>query len=154
METPGKVITPFHQDVTSTLGSIGQIVVWVPLHDVTRDNYPVSAVLGSHKLGILETKETEFGLGVANAKEFEDKDEAIELVCGEFLLFSSYLVHRTLNKGDFRMAVSFRFNDLSDKNWQQRNYFNPFQRHYDRSMYERNKLELESNDHYFGSSTI
>ena len=149
MENKDKVVTPFHQDVTSTLGSVGQVVVWIPLHTVSRDNYAISATLGSHKNGILETKQSEFGLGVSDTELFENQDQVIELIRGQILLFSSYLVHRTLSHGDFRIAASFRFNDLGDESWVDRNYFNPFQRSYDSSMYDINRTALTKNLDYF-----
>lgn len=149
MDNPGKVLTPFHQDVTSTLGSVGQVVVWIPLHEVKVDNFPVSGVLGSHKKGILETVETDFGLGISDVQNFQNIETIFDLKLGQFLCFSSYFLHRTVSTGQFRIAVSFRFNDVLDADWQKRDYYNPFQRTYDKSQYEVNRKSLSKNSNYF-----
>ena len=123
-----KVFTPPHQDVISTKGSIGQVVVWIPLHDVLVDGYGISAIPGSHKLGSLETDSSGFGHTVKPSLIKGLPSKYLELSFGEAVIFSQYLVHHTHTVGNFRMALSFRFNDISDADWANRNYFVSFER--------------------------
>jgi phytanoyl-CoA hydroxylase len=135
MATQEKVITPWHQDMWSTRGSSNQVVVWIPLHDVDQDNYPLEVLPQSHLAGLRPTHTTEFGLAVEATKEEEIASKAVELKKGECCVFSSYLVHRTSQIGVFRMAVSFRLNDLLSHEWAHRKFFNPFTRHIDSTDY-------------------
>jgi phytanoyl-CoA hydroxylase len=123
-----KVFTPAHQDVVSTKGSVGQVVVWIPLHNVDEDNFGICAIPGSHKLGLLETDPSEFGHTVKPVLIDGMKSEYLSLKQGESVIFSQYLVHQTHKIGKFRMALSFRFNDISDEAWRKRKYFVPFER--------------------------
>jgi hypothetical protein len=123
-----KVFTPPHQDVISTKGSIGQVVVWIPLHDVPVDGYGISAIPGSHKLGKLKTDSAGFGHTVKPSLIEGLPSKYLELSFGDTVIFSQYLVHHTHTIGNFRMALSFRFNDISDTDWAKRNYFVSFER--------------------------
>jgi hypothetical protein len=123
-----KVFTPPHQDVVSTRGSVGQVVIWIPLHDVGQDNFGISALAGSHKMGILDTDPSEFGHTVKQNLLGDSEFGYIELEKGDSVIFSQYLVHHTHQIGKFRMALSFRFNDMSDQEWKVRKFFVPFER--------------------------
>jgi hypothetical protein len=123
-----KVFTPPHQDVISTKGSIGQVVVWIPLHDVFVDGYGISAIPGSHKLGTLQTDASGFGHTVKPSLIEGMQSKYLDLAFGDTVIFSQYLVHHTHTVGKFRMALSFRFNDISDVDWARRHYFVSFER--------------------------
>lgn len=141
VQTQDKVFTPFHQDYYSTRGSIGQCVVWIPLHDVRENHATVEVLPGSHLLGPLPTIETEFG-SATTGEITESLGCQLRLKTGDFLVFSSMLVHRTtaptiestaLPEGsegpvNQRWAISIRFNDLDDAGWRDSNYTNPFGR--------------------------
>jgi hypothetical protein len=145
-----KVFTPAHQDVISTKGSVGQLVVWIPLHEVSVDNFGINAIPGSHKLGTLDTDPSAFGHTVKPELISDMTSEYIPLNKGDSLIFSQYLVHHTHKIGKFRMALSFRFNDMSDVHWQKRKYFVPFERTAVTKEYEDNRqLAPIRNLHYF-----
>jgi hypothetical protein len=57
----------------------------------------------------------------------------------DLLAFSMYLVHRTLKQGKFRMAISFRFNDMADHEFAKRYYYSPFIRMVDEKEYNDNR---------------
>ena len=134
-----KVFTPPHQDVISTKGSVGQVVIWVPLHSISTDNYGIQVYPGSHKLGILEIDESSFGHTV-KTKEIQNlQSQYIELDFGSAMIFSQYLIHFTHSVGKFRMAISFRFNDLTDKDWAKRKYFVPFNRSVVKDVFQDNR---------------
>jgi hypothetical protein len=123
-----KVFTPPHQDVISTKGSISQVVIWIPLHDVHPNNFGIKAFSGTHKLGTLATDPSPFGHTV-KPEYYSGMDSTyLTLEKGDSVIFSQYLIHKTHPVGEFRMALSFRFNDIEDDAWRQRKYFVPFER--------------------------
>ncbi len=131
-----KVFTPPHQDVVSTKGSIGQLVIWIPLHNVEQDNFGITAFSGTHKMGTLPTDYSPFGHTV-KPEYYEGLDSKyLNLDMGELVIFSQYLIHKTHPVGKFRMALSFRFNDMLDEEWRKRKYFVPFERLPVTSKYE------------------
>lgn len=132
----GKVFTPAHQDVISTKGSVGQLVLWIPLHTVSADNFGVEAWPGSHLLGALPSANAEFGHTVLEKFIPLTNPDYIEVQKGEALVFSQYLIHRTCSSGQFRLAVSFRFNDAQDKDWAARKFYSAFDRVQNTSKFE------------------
>lgn len=132
-----KVFTPAHQDVVSTKGTVGQTVVWIPLHDIDVDNYGINVYPKSHLNGILPSSTSDFGHTVnADLIPMIGKKEYVEMSTGDVCFFSQYLVHETHQTGNFRLAVSFRFNDLSDHSWKKRKYFVAFGRSEDKKYYD------------------
>ena len=145
-----KVFTPPHQDVVSTKGSVGQVVVWIPLHEIKLNNYGICAWGGSHKKGQLETTYSEFGHTVAPSLVPLHEPTYISMNEGDICVFSQYLIHETCTTGNFRMAVSFRFNDATDTSWSERNYFVPFTRAEDKKVYEDSRqIPPQTVSHYF-----
>jgi hypothetical protein len=127
-----KVFTPSHQDVISTKGSVGQVVVWIPLHAIESDNYGILVNPKSHLLGILPVSYSGFGHTVMdNQLSALSPETYVEMNKGDVCMFSQYLVHRTHDVGKFRIAVSFRLNDLSDPDWRRRKFYVPFGRSVD-----------------------
>lgn len=146
----GKVFTPAHQDVVSTKGSIGQTVVWIPLHDIQPDNYGINVYPKSHLQGILPTSASEFGHTVSEEARPKIEKKYVEMIVGDVCIFSQYLVHETHKTGNFRLAVSFRFNDLKDQDWKKRKFFVAFGRTEDLNEYEdqRQKAPARSENYF------
>jgi hypothetical protein len=138
-----KVFTPPHQDVISTKGSIDQIVFWVPLHEIEDSNYGIEAYPNTHKLGILPFDENEFGHTVKPELLIGQESQYLKLKVGEAVAFSQYLIHKTHKNGNFRMALSFRFNNIDNKIWQSRKFFVPFDRISNLSTYSDSRHEPE-----------
>jgi ectoine hydroxylase-related dioxygenase (phytanoyl-CoA dioxygenase family) len=144
-----KVFTPPHQDVVSTKGSVGQVVVWIPLHDVKQDNFGISAITKSHKMGTLDINPSDFGHTVKSELIEGMKFDYLELTKGESVIFSQYLVHHTHTVGTFRMALSFRFNDMKDSEWKKRKYFVPFERKAISATFEDGRDKAPNNPNNF-----
>jgi phytanoyl-CoA hydroxylase len=118
----GYLKTPPHQDFRSVQGSLNSIVLWTPLADVGRDDYPVIVADGSHLLGLLPSTEHVFGHQIEPTQVRGLDFRPVELKRGDILVFSTLLVHATSETGGdrVRIAASFRFNDAADSSYIER----------------------------------
>jgi phytanoyl-CoA hydroxylase len=111
-----------HQDWRSMQGSLNSVVVWVPLHDVDRQNGALEVVPESHRLGLLAPDLVEsFG----KVDGFAESDfEPVEVEQGDALIFSAFLVHRsgTNTTDSIRWSCHFRYNDLAEATFIARGY--------------------------------
>ena len=107
-----------HQDYPAIQSSLNAVTVWMPMHDVGLDDYPVEVVPGSHLLGLLPAKSGEHYSEVdAAGMEFVP----VAVPFGAVLLFSVFTVHRTRTPGvGTRVAFSHRYEDAGDPTWFQR----------------------------------
>lgn len=116
-----------HQDWRAMQGSLDALTIWVPLHDVGRDNYPLAVVPGSHRLGLLGAfldQGNVFALR-EDAKLPESDFEVLEMQKGDVLVLSGFVVHRSHATPDMtgpRFAVGARFNNASEPSFIERNY--------------------------------
>ena len=103
-------------------GSLNSIVLWTPLADVGRDDYPVIVADGSHLLGLLPSTEHVFGHQIEPARVQGLDFHPVELKRGDILVFSTLLAHATSDTGGDRVrtAASFRFNDAADSSYIER----------------------------------
>lgn len=120
--------TPPHQDWRSIQGSLDSVVVWIPFCDIDRQFYPLEVIRESHLRGLLPSEEDPFGHRVQTGLLEEDAFEALEMKTGDCLIFSTFLVHRTSHAGraGVRVAASFRYNNLDEETFAERNYPNPY----------------------------
>jgi ectoine hydroxylase-related dioxygenase (phytanoyl-CoA dioxygenase family) len=101
-----------HQDWPALQSGLNTVVVWIPLTDVTLENYPVELAPGSHLRGLLPA--------IPGAHYSAADTEGMEFVPvtmnrGDVLLFSVFTVHRTRIPGSgFRLALSHRYEDAED----------------------------------------
>lgn len=134
---------PAHQDWTSMQGSLNALTFWVALTEVTSSNYAVEVVPGSHLLGLIPGDLKEHYYEVPHDM-FSNKDFfSIQCKAGDALVFSTFLVHRTvtLEQCGFRLAVSFRFDDAEDKQYISRCFPTAYKRVVDRTL---NPAEIPS----------
>lgn len=120
--------SPIHQDWRSIQGSLNNVVVWIPLVDVPREIGPVEIIPASHKNGLLPTEEDEWYAHVQPEYVDESQFEPVPVNKGDAILFSSFLLHRSGNNetDHFRISLQYRFNDLSEKTFLERNYPDPY----------------------------
>lgn len=118
--------TPAHQDQASMQGSENSVVLWFPLVDVNKELGALQIIPKSHKDGLV-IKDYDSGFGLVSDRKDEDFID-VEVERGDALLFSSYLIHRSGNNtsGDIRWSAHFRYNDLEDKDFIDRNYPHPY----------------------------
>jgi len=124
--------THAHQDWPALQSSLNAITVWIPLHDVGVDNYPLEVVPGSHRLGLLPAKVGEHYSEVDTAgMEFVP----VPVPVGGALLFSAFTVHRTRTPGvGKRVAFSHRYEDAADPWFLDHDYYCAQKRVIDREV--------------------
>lgn len=117
-----------HQDWRSMQGSLNSVVIWFPLVDIDKDLGALEIVPGSHLSGLM-TEKIEQGFGMVHVdEEMQNKMIQVEVKQGDALLFSSFLVHQSGENitEKPRWSCHFRYNDLEEETFVQRNYPHPY----------------------------
>ena len=122
--------TPVHQDWRSVQGSLDAVTAWLPLVPVVPGQNTLEIVPGSHKRGLLPAVPHPFGNAVEPGQYADADFVPIEAAPGDVVLFSMLLVHRT-GQADgtgegVRWAISFRYNNLGEPTFAERNFPNPY----------------------------
>jgi ectoine hydroxylase-related dioxygenase (phytanoyl-CoA dioxygenase family) len=108
-----KMTTPPHQDYVFIQGTRRVYTVWFPLHDCPRPLGGLGIAAGSHRLGVLPTKNAEGTGGLCT-----DIDETkLEWHTGDFhlgdvIIFSALTVHKAYHnttKDTLRLSCDFRY---------------------------------------------
>jgi hypothetical protein len=120
--------SPPHQDWRSMQGSLDSIVLWMPTVPVSAASYPLEFVPGSHRLGLLGTVEHIMTPAVHDPRITDDRFVAVPVDPGDVIVFSSFMVHRTGERGDgnLRIALSTRFNNAREPSYVQRSFAVPY----------------------------
>jgi len=130
LKIPGSYhTTPPHQDWRAVQGSLDQLNLWVPFHDVDGSHYPLQIVPKSHLLGLLESEPHGFGHRVVEGLVDEKAFRSVEMRKGDVIFFSGFIVHRTgpSNASDaLRLSASFRFNNAAEATFVRRRYPIPY----------------------------
>ena len=116
----------WHQDYTYLLGSMNSVTYWIPMQKVSKTLGGIEIVPASHRKGLAEfeaTNETvkEKTSNVA-PKEIRlvapptENIQAVELDRGDLIVFSQFLLHRSLNHlgSRVRWTIQVRHSDASD----------------------------------------
>lgn len=113
-----------HQDWPSLQASLDAIVIWIPLMTVTKDNFPVEILPGSHLAGLYPGKPVEHLYEIDASLYNENDFIPAEVALGDVLFMSSFLLHRSgvEGKSGFRMACSNRYENASEKTFIERAY--------------------------------
>jgi len=115
--------TKAHQDWPSVQGSLDMVVAWIALTDISKDNYPLEVIPGSHLDGLLLPKYEDGHVGnVMEVDVDESRFVPIECKAGDVVFLSGFLVHRTGHGNRFRAAVSQRFDNANDPSFISRGY--------------------------------
>lgn len=121
-----------HQDWPALQASLNAVTIWIPLHTVTIDNFPVEVVTGSHKLGLLAAKaNAHYSEVETSGMEFQP----IEVHRGDALIFSVFTIHRTRVPGrGMRISYSHRYHDGMDKHYVEGGYYSAQRRAIEREI--------------------
>jgi ectoine hydroxylase-related dioxygenase (phytanoyl-CoA dioxygenase family) len=120
--------TPPHQDWRSVQGSLDAVTAWLPLVPVASGRNTLEVIPGSHRLGLLPAVPHPFGTEVEAERIDETAFVPVQASPGDVVLFSMFLVHRTgAGRGEAaRWAASFRYNNLDEPSFVDRDYPNPY----------------------------
>jgi ectoine hydroxylase-related dioxygenase (phytanoyl-CoA dioxygenase family) len=113
-----------HQDWPSIQGSLDCVVAWLPLVEVTLDNYPLQVLPESHRLGLLKGEVTKNLLAVDKTLYDESKFTSVVASPGDVVFMSSWTLHRTgvENCSGFRFSISSRWENAAEKYFVERGY--------------------------------
>jgi len=118
--------TPAHQDWRSVQGSVDALVAWVPFVSVEPGRSTLEVVPGSHRKGLLPSVPHAFGSEVAGGVYGDGDFVSLEAAPGDVVVFSMFLVHRTGAGPGVRWAASFRYNNLDEPSFIERDFPNPY----------------------------
>ena len=137
---------PYHQDYPSMASSKRSIICWLNLVDAGKNKHGIKILKGQHRKGLLKGKNTINGY-VLNKKTTDKLKSVIPKInAGELLIMSCYLPHRTYVHPDYsgwKLSLSQRYDDLSDKEWESRGFENAYKNTVDRKLYKK-KIHVSS----------
>jgi Phytanoyl-CoA dioxygenase (PhyH) len=128
-----------HQDFPSVQGSLDGVVVWLPLVNVDRNNYPLEVIPGSHFEGVLPAREHSNSTWETDTGRYSEEDFVpVEVNVGDVVFMSLFTIHRTSKRGEagrFRLAASTRFDDADEYTFIERCYPTAYVRTVRREQY-------------------
>lgn len=128
-----------HQDFPSVQGSLDGVVVWLPLVRVDRDNFPLELIPGSHKRGLLATVDSGSASWELRPEQYREADFIpAEVDVGDVVFMSMFTVHRSSSNGtpgQYRFALSTRFDNADEITFIDRCYPSAYQRSVHRAQY-------------------
>jgi ectoine hydroxylase-related dioxygenase (phytanoyl-CoA dioxygenase family) len=97
------------------------------LVDIDRSLGALEVIPGSHKWGLLESESVSY-YGKISEEVTVREFVPVEVVRGDALIFSSFLVHRsgTNSTESIRWSIHFRYNNLAEQTFIERGYPHPF----------------------------
>lgn len=130
----GKIGLDSHQDWPQTRGSLNNIVICVPLVDITEDTCPIEYVPKSHLKGFQNGEQNSHNI----VPKYDQEDfKKIIMNKGDCLVFNGWLVHKTgefKNNSKIRITVALRFNDIDDNYFISTQYYTSYKIIMDRSI--------------------
>lgn len=139
-----KYLLDAHQDFPYIQGSLNGLTIWLPFHDVKKDMGPPSFIIGSHRWGVLKSKEYSLAeVGGSGGRSFKiietgrlDREKFVseEINSDAALVFHTLLVHRseTNISERARISIQLRFDDALNQI--------SFGKNYPEGLYLNNKL--------------
>ncbi|TKT72900.1 phytanoyl-CoA dioxygenase family protein [Afipia massiliensis] len=128
-----------HQDFPSVQGSLDGVVVWFPLVNVDRSNFPLEVIPQSHRLGLLPTIKHGESTWEVNPDAYNQEEFVpIEVDVGDVIFMSVFTIHRSsINgaPGRFRLAMSTRFDNGDEPTFVDRVYPTAYTRSVQREQY-------------------
>lgn len=121
----------WHQDYTYLLGSLNSVTYWLPLQPVSATLGGIEIVPGSHKENLRQFKivneEASAKTGqlspndLALAEEPKDPRQAVELDYGDGIVFSQFLLHRSLEHSGphTRWTIQVRISDALEDHYRE-----------------------------------
>lgn len=128
-----------HQDFPSVQGSLDGVVVWIPLVDVDRNNYPLEVIPRSHIEGVLSAREHSNSTWETDTSRYGEEDYVpVEVSVGDVVFMSLFTIHRSSRRGRagrLRLAASSRFDNADEATFIERCYPTAYTRTVQREQY-------------------
>ena len=129
-----------HQDYRSVQGSLDGLIVWIPLVDIDKDNYPLEVIPGSHLNGLYPLISSDEPTSTIEPTSYVEEDfESIFVKKGDVIFISYFTIHRSGREGlkeNVRIAVSNRFDNGNEKSFMERGYPTAYQRIVNRELFD------------------
>jgi len=125
-----------HQDWPSIQGSLDCMVVWIPLVEISIQNFPLLWIPKSHKNGLAAGK-TQKNLYKIDESQLNSNEFAPIIASpGDVIFMSSWTIHKTgiANSTGFRLSISNRFENAKEETFINRNYPCAYQRSVNRNL--------------------
>ncbi len=115
-----------HQDWSGMRGSLNGVVAWLPVRPLTPDMGYLEVSPSSHLWGFQKHEEDGPGYRAVTKDDFGFVPVPMNL--GDILFFNTFTMHRSgENTSDkIRVAVNFRFDDVTEQTFRERGYPQPF----------------------------
>lgn len=128
-----------HQDFPSVQGSLDGVVVWLPLGDVDRANFPLEIIPRSHLRGLLPMISHGESTSEISPDHYNDDEFfPVEVEAGDVIFMSMFMIHRSSKNGTpgrFRLAMSTRFDNADEPTFIERAYPTAYIRSVHRELY-------------------
>ncbi len=117
-----------HQDWPTLQSSLNDITIWIPFGKVTKNNFPLEVIPGTHLLGLCSGTQTTHYFETDNHHYKIEDFIPLEVDVGDVVFMSNFTIHRTQTVGEgLRLSVSMRYEDASEPTFVKRNY--PYTEH-------------------------
>jgi phytanoyl-CoA hydroxylase len=115
---------PPHQDWLSMQGSLDGVVAWIPLHDVSANDYPLEVWDGTHLLGTMQSERSNCGTRIVAPRLPDAPPSRMYMRYGDVSCMSNFMVHQTgAGLPDaMRVSIVLRYNNLSEPSFIDRAY--------------------------------
>jgi len=126
---------PYHQDWPSMGTSSRAVIAWTSIIDIGAQGPGLRVVPGSHARGLWPGTQTESGY-ILQQQDIEMYRD-LEIVAGDVLFMSPFLVHKTRVSNDpgWKLSFSCRFDDFEAGDWSARNFVSAYKTSVDRDAY-------------------
>jgi len=136
-----------HQDFPSVQGSLDGVVVWLPLVNIDQHNFPLEVIPRSHKRGLLPmVNEGDVSYEIRPDQYQEEDYIPVEVEVSDVVFMSMFTVHRSSKngtQGQYRIALSTRFDNANEPTFITRCYPSAYERHVHRAQYFLNFPTIE-----------
>ncbi len=128
-----------HQDFPSVQGSLNGAVIWFPLMNVDKDNYPMEVLPYSHLRGLAPMVSHGASTWEVTPDWYDPKEFIpLEMDAGDVVFMSMFTIHRTSIHGlpgRLRLSISTRFDDGNEPSFVKRAYPTAYIRTVHREQY-------------------
>lgn len=113
-----------HQDWSGLQTSLNTVVVWIPLHDISLERFPLEVLPGSHRQGLCPGTMQNNDYQIADECHVGQPFKALEAKTGDVVFMSPFTVHRTgmSESPELRLAASWRYEDALEPSFIERRY--------------------------------